>query len=127
MTAPSGAAQSPTLDSVVAQPSTTAGTSSAVARSARTVLWASGWPARTILLTLISVYRRTLSGVMGGHCRFEPTCSAYAAAAIRGRGAFVGSGLAIWRILRCNPFARGGVDPPPVRAEYDHLIQRKPA
>lgn len=94
---------------------------------ARRVLWIAGWPVRTALLGLIAAYRATLSGVMGGHCRFEPSCSAYAAQAIRARGAFVGSGLAIWRIVRCNPFARGGADPAPVAREYDSVIQRKTA
>jgi putative membrane protein insertion efficiency factor len=78
------------------------------------------------LLGLIAAYRATLSGLLGGHCRFDPSCSQYAAQAIRARGALVGSGLALWRIVRCNPFARGGSDPAPAGRSYDSLIQGKP-
>jgi len=90
-------------------------------------LWVVGWPVRMLLLAVIAVYRATLSGVLGGHCRFEPSCSVYAAQAIRARGAAVGGGLALWRIARCNPFARGGSDPPPIRPTYENVIQGKPA
>jgi putative membrane protein insertion efficiency factor len=77
-----------------------------------------------VLLGLIFAYRATLSGVLGGQCRFEPSCSAYAADAVRARGAFVGTGFAIWRVARCNPFGRGGHDPAPApRGEYEAVIQ----
>ena len=46
-------------------------------------------------------------------CRFTPSCSAYAIEAFQKRGFFVGFGLTVWRILRCNPFSRGGYDPVP--------------
>lgn len=46
-------------------------------------------------------------------CKYYPTCSAYAYEAIERFGAVKGTGLAIWRILRCNPFSKGGVDPVP--------------
>ena len=46
-------------------------------------------------------------------CRFYPTCSAYALEAFQDRGFFVGMGLSVWRVLRCNPFCRGGYDPVP--------------
>jgi uncharacterized protein len=65
------------------------------------------------LIGLIGVYRATLSGVLGGQCRFHPSCSVYAQDAIRNRGAVVGSALAVWRVLRCSPLSRGGVDPAP--------------
>jgi putative membrane protein insertion efficiency factor len=98
-----------------------------LARGARLALRVVGWPARTVLLTLIRCYRATLSGVLGGQCRFEPSCSTYAADAIRSRGAVVGPGLALWRIVRCNPFARGGSDPAPRSAEYETVIQEHAA
>jgi uncharacterized protein len=82
-------------------------------------MWASGLPARVILVATIKLYRVTLSGLLGGQCRFHPTCSVYAEAAVRSRGATIGSALATWRILRCNPFGRGGIEPAPVRRSQD--------
>jgi putative membrane protein insertion efficiency factor len=76
----------------------------------RTLLRALGAPLRWLLIVLIRGYRATLSGWLGGQCRFYPTCSAYAEEAIRSRGALVGSALTIWRLLRCTPFGRGGVE-----------------
>ncbi|HEY6477442.1 MAG TPA: membrane protein insertion efficiency factor YidD [Polyangia bacterium] len=68
---------------------------------------------RAFLLGLIWIYRRTLSPVLGARCRFEPSCSAYAEEAIHAHGALRGGLLALWRLLRCQPFARGGIDPVP--------------
>ena len=84
----------------------------------RRILWWAGAPARAILLGGIALYRLTLSGWLGGQCRFLPTCSRYAEDAIRVHGAIKGSALAIRRVLRCNPFGRGGLDPVP-RAHAD--------
>jgi putative membrane protein insertion efficiency factor len=71
----------------------------------------------SILLLLIAVYQRTLSRVlvalMGPVCRFEPSCSRYAAACLRSHGALRGSLLSIRRVSRCHPFHPGGFDPPP--------------
>lgn len=69
-----------------------------------------GAPARLLLIGLVRLYRLGLSGWLGGQCRFYPTCSHYAEEAIRQRGAVRGSAMALWRIARCNPFNRGGVD-----------------
>jgi hypothetical protein len=70
-----------------------------------------------VLLALVWVYRRVLSPVhralVGPACRFEPTCSAYAEEALHTHGAWRGSGLALRRLLRCQPFSRGGIDPVP--------------
>jgi uncharacterized protein len=77
---------------------------------ARRLLWIAGIPARTVLLGAIAVYRFTLSGWLGGRCRFYPSCSQYAADAIRVHGAIRGSAMATWRVLRCNPFGAGGVE-----------------
>jgi putative membrane protein insertion efficiency factor len=89
----------------------------------RRTLWVAGTPARAALLGLIRLYRATLSGVFGGQCRFSPGCSRYAAEAIRTRGAIVGTALAILRVLRCNPFGRGGLDPVPPRRAYEGIAQ----
>jgi uncharacterized protein len=94
--------------------------------AARRALWAAGAPARTLLIWSIRLYRATLSGWLGGQCRFYPTCSHYAEDAIRTHGAIIGSGLTAWRILRCNPFGKGGIDhvPAPHRTHsaYDAVI-----
>lgn len=67
-----------------------------------------------LCIWLIRFYQAVLSP-MKSHptCRFTPTCSAYAIEAFEKRGFFVGLGLTVWRILRCNPFSAGGYDPVP--------------
>jgi len=67
------------------------------------------------LLALIGAYRRWISPAMPRRCRYEPTCSAYAATSIRRFGAARGTLLAAWRLLRCNPLSHGGFDPVPER------------
>ena len=65
-----------------------------------------------LLLAPIRFYRRYLSGLKRvPTCRFLPTCSEYALEAISRRGPLVGTALAAWRVLRCNPLCRGGYDP----------------
>lgn len=64
----------------------------------------------TPLLALIAVYQRWISPAFPRRCRYEPTCSAYAAEAVRELGPIRGTILAAWRVLRCNPFSRGGID-----------------
>lgn len=61
----------------------------------------------------IFLYRRTLSAALPRSCRFEPSCSAYAIEAIELHGIVAGTVLAVWRILRCNPFGGCGEDPVP--------------
>jgi len=72
---------------------------------------------KKVLIALIRFYKAAISPYMGDHCRFTPTCSAYAKEAIIKHGAFRGTGLAVWRVLRCNPFGRGGYDPVPERRQ----------
>ena len=71
-----------------------------------------GVAARALLL-LIEVYRVTLAPLIGGFCRYVPSCSVYAQEAIRRHGALAGAGLAVRRLLRCHPFHPGGFDPVP--------------
>ena len=66
-----------------------------------------------ILLFLIGGYRRFISPMTGPHCRFYPSCSAYALDAVLGHGALRGSWLAVRRVARCHPFNPGGLDPVP--------------
>jgi hypothetical protein len=75
--------------------------------------WAPASPLARALLIAIEAYRVTLSPLLGGYCRFEPSCSRYAAEAIRRHGARRGAGLAVRRLLRCQPFATPGYDPVP--------------
>lgn len=63
------------------------------------------------LLGLIALYRKWISPLLGQNCRFHPTCSAYAAEAIRRYGPLRGTVRAIGRIARCHPFHEGGYDP----------------
>ncbi|GHU45149.1 putative membrane protein insertion efficiency factor [Clostridia bacterium] len=69
---------------------------------------------KQILIFLIKIYRKYISPAKGMPCcRYYPTCSAYGLEAIQKHGAIKGSFLAMWRILRCNPFSKGGYDPVP--------------
>ena len=61
-------------------------------------------------IALVYVYRFTLGPFLGGQCKYHPSCSQYAIDALRKHGLFKGSALAGWRLLRCNPWSRGGVD-----------------
>lgn len=66
-----------------------------------------------VLITLIRWYQRVISPHTLPACRFTPTCSAYAIEAIERFGAIKGTALALWRLLRCNPFGKHGYDPVP--------------
>ena len=66
-----------------------------------------------VMIWLIRLYQKFISPIKPACCRFTPTCSQYAVEAFTKRGFFVGFGLTVWRILRCNPFSTGGYDPVP--------------
>jgi putative membrane protein insertion efficiency factor len=68
---------------------------------------------KKILIALVYFYKKAISPYLPGSCRFTPTCSEYAVQAIKKHGALKGTALAVWRILRCNPFCKGGYDPVP--------------
>ena len=85
---------------------------------------------KKILISLIKGYHKYISPALPGACRFYPTCSMYAVEAIEKFGVVRGSLLSMWRILRCNPFCRGGYDPVPEkftfkRQEYVPVSERK--
>ena len=65
-----------------------------------------------LLINLIKLYQKYVSPLKKPSCRFYPSCSNYAILAIEKYGFFKGSLKAIWRVLRCNPFSKGGVDYP---------------
>ncbi len=85
---------------------------------------------KKISLSLIKFYQKTISpdhGVLKkafpyGFCRFSPTCSEYSYEAIERFGVLKGVSLGFWRILRCNPFSRGGKDLVPKRLRYDYFF-----
>lgn len=68
---------------------------------------------KIVLLGLITVYQRLISPLLPHVCRFEPSCSTYAAQAIARHGATRGTLLSVRRIVRCHPFHPGGFDPVP--------------
>ena len=67
-------------------------------------------PARSILVFSIRAYRLTIGRLLPNRCRFYPSCSHYAEEAVRTHGVLKGGALAGWRLLRCQPFAKGGID-----------------
>lgn len=68
---------------------------------------------RQLLILLVKTYQWCLSPFIGNHCRFHPSCSAYAIEALNKHGSIKGSYLAMTRILRCHPWCEGGHDPVP--------------
>ena len=78
-----------------------------------------------MIVRLLGFYQRWISPVLhsatgaGGACRFQPTCSEYAAVAVERHGVLRGLALGVWRLLRCNPFSRGGFDPVPGSLQQD--------
>jgi len=73
---------------------------------------------KKLLILIIGIYQKTLSPdhgwfsfrYPGGFCKYQPDCSEYAKQAIEKKGAFKGIVLSFWRVLRCNPFSKGGLD-----------------
>jgi len=69
---------------------------------------------KKVMIRMIRFYQKYLSPLkIRTHCIYTPTCSQYAIEALEKYGVFKGSLLAVWRILRCNPFSKGGYDPVP--------------
>ena len=66
-----------------------------------------------LVIALIKFYRKYLSPMKTTKCPYCPTCSLYGLEAVEKYGALKGGALALWRILRCNPFSKGGYDPVP--------------
>jgi putative membrane protein insertion efficiency factor len=70
-----------------------------------------------ILVSLVHAYRLLFRSLLGGSCRFTPSCSSYAIEALERHGAARGTWLGLRRVLRCHPFHRAGYDPVPVGTE----------
>jgi putative membrane protein insertion efficiency factor len=77
---------------------------------------------RGVFLAPITLYQRFISPGLPARCRYYPTCSAYAAEAIRAYGPLRGLVLAAWRVVRCNPWSDGGVD----HVHDQHLFEPRP-
>lgn len=94
----------------------------AMRRVLRGIVWAwdhsLGFVLTWLFIGLISAYRLTISPLLGPTCRYHPSCSAYGLESMRVHGAVKGLLLTGWRILRCNPFSGGGLDPVPHRGEW---------
>jgi hypothetical protein len=75
---------------------------------------------KKLLLWTIGFYRKSISPAFPPSCRFMPTCSAYALEAIEVHGAVRGGVMALYRFLRCNPFAAAGYDPVPPKRAVSH-------
>lgn len=77
-------------------------------------------PAARAASSLVAVYQRFVSPLLGANCRYHPTCSAYAREALEIHGVVRGGALALRRICRCHPWQPGGVDPVPARTDGSH-------
>ncbi len=76
-----------------------------------------GSPLARVLVVPIRWYQRYISRYTPPSCRYYPCCSAYAITALRTHGAVVGTGLTVWRLLRCNPWSEGGIDHVPPKGQ----------
>ena len=74
-------------------------------------VWGLSAAAGRALILVVRLYQLLLSPLLGGRCRYMPTCSEYFIEAVRRRGVIVGALKGLWRILRCHPWAKGGYDP----------------
>lgn len=77
---------------------------------------------KKILIYLIKFYQKNISPYKGTKCPYFPSCSAYGMEAVEKHGAVIGGVLAVWRILRCNPFSKGGYDPVPEKIEIRNVF-----
>lgn len=87
-------------------------------KAAATFLWLLP---RNICVGILRGYRAVISPLYGDVCRYYPSCSVYTLGAIQQHGVVKGIGLGAWRIMRCHPWARGGIDDvPESRRHHDH-------
>ena len=94
----------------------------ALTRLGSGLLWAwdhsIGWVLAWLLMGVIRAYQLAISPLLPPSCRYHPSCSAYAMGAIRVHGSLKGLLLTGWRLLRCNPWSGGGLDPVPNRGQW---------
>ena len=77
---------------------------------------------RNIAVAILLAYRKVISPLYGEVCRYYPSCSLYTLRAIQYHGALWGIGLGAVRIVKCNPFSRGGIDDPPERLKPRYVV-----
>jgi len=77
---------------------------------------------RRVLIAPIKFYSRRISPLFPRRCKYHPTCSRYAITAIETHGPIKGLILALWRLIRCNPFSYGGYDPVPPKGKWRSVI-----
>jgi uncharacterized protein len=77
-----------------------------------------GWVLMWALILPIRAYQRVISPLTPPSCRFHPSCSAYAVGSIQTHGALKGLILGTWRLIRCNPWNSGGLDPVPAKGHW---------
>lgn len=75
---------------------------------------------RNLVLGFLTGYRKVISPMYGDVCAYYPSCSAYAVGAVQQHGAVRGTAVSLWRILRCNPWTRGGVDDVKPHKHFSH-------
>ena len=79
------------------------------------------------LIMLVKAYQYLLSPLLGSNCRYTPSCSSYTIEAIQLHGAAKGFLMGVWRILRCNPFSKGGYEPVPGSSEHAQMSAQDPS
>ena len=77
---------------------------------------------RNVAVVLLRGYRAAISPLYGDVCRYYPSCSSYTLQAIQQRGLLVGTGLGVYRIIRCHPWAKGGVDDVPLARRQKYRL-----
>lgn len=75
---------------------------------------------KKILIGFVQFYQKFISPMFPPSCRYTPTCSSYMIQSIERFGAIKGTGMGVWRILRCHPFVKGGYDPVPEKKRHKH-------
>jgi putative membrane protein insertion efficiency factor len=86
--------------------------------SNRGPLWCLGWPLRFVLVNLVRGYQKWISSALPPSCRYHPSCSSYAMQSLETHGAAKGLLLTSWRVLKCNPFTEGGLNPVPPKGKW---------
>ena len=91
-----------------------------VVRAIYEMVWVKSFGRLLALLLIfpIRIYQLTISPLLGDVCRYHPSCSKYAVGALNIHGPFKGLVLIVYRLIRCTPFTRGGVDYVPTRGEW---------